>query len=176
MSRTVMLTLDEVRVCAQIGTERWIVNAKSTNRPNYAGEHRKALEPELSASVRSIVAEYAVAKLYEVPWVMPWYPVDEHHFRRHFPDVMPCYEVKTVRTRDCVPVFEKDIAKGGILIATKVTDVDYYQTIEVYGWLDVQDCVHPDWYDDTDTSFRVPVMAFRDTIPGVTTVTVMEAS
>jgi hypothetical protein len=137
----------------------------SIDRPNYAGDNKKFLEPEIAANVRTIVAEYSVAKLYKQPLVFPFYPNEEHSFRKHFPDVMPNYEVKSVRTRDAIPVFPKDIEKAGLLIGARVLDRDYYSEVEVYGWIRVEEAAKPEWYYQPEGSWRVPLDAFSDTEP-----------
>ena len=111
----------------------------SVDRPNYAGENKKNMEPEIAANVRSIVAEYAVAKFYKKPLTFPFYPNEEHSYRSKFADVQPNIEVKSVRTRDEVPVFPKDIKNGGILVGARVTDNDYYSEVEIYGWMPMED-------------------------------------
>jgi len=126
----------------------------SVDRDNYAGDNKKFLEPEIAANVRTIVAEYSVAKLYKQPLVFPFYPNSEH----------PYIEVKSVRTRDAIPVFPKDVEKSGILVGVRVLDRDYYSEVEVYGWLPVEECNKPEWFYEPERSWRVPLDAFNDTI------------
>jgi hypothetical protein len=165
MSQIVTLTQPEVRACADIALNRWMMKWGSIDRDNYAGDNKKFLEPEIAANVRTIVAEYSVAKLYKQPLVFPFYPNSEHPYRKHFPDVMPNIEVKSVRTRDAIPVFPKDVEKSGILVGVRVTDRDYYSHVEVYGWLPVEECNKPEWFYEPERSWRVPLDAFNDSIP-----------
>ena len=72
----VTLSKEEVRACADIALNRWMMKWGSIDRPNYAGENKKFLEPEIAANVRTIVAEYAVAKLYKQPFVFPFYNIN----------------------------------------------------------------------------------------------------
>ena len=139
MSNIVNLSKEEVRACADIALNRWMMKFGSVDRPNYAGENKKNMEPEIAANVRSIVAEYAVAKFYKKPLTFPFYPNEEHSYRSKFADVQPNIEVKSVRTRDEVPVFPKDIKNGGILVGARVTDNDYYSEVEIYGWMPMED-------------------------------------
>lgn len=158
----VTLGIDEVRTVAHVAIERWLTKYGSTDRPNYASDNKRALEPECAANIRACVAEYAVAKLYRLPWTFPWYPNDEHPWRKNLPDVNPNIEVKTVRTRDFVPVFPKDIRDGMLLVGARVNDADYYTEVEVFGWLDVMEVPCDEWYDAGENSWRVPLGAFND--------------
>lgn len=160
MSHSVTLDISEVRVVAHVAMERWLTKHKSTDRPNYAGENKARLEPEVAANVRSCVAEYAVAKLYKKAWVFPWYPNAEHSFRKNQPDVAPNIEVKTIRTRNDVPVFAKDIREGNVIVAVRVEDADYYTQVSVFGWIDVMDIPGDEWYDRAEGYWRVPLGAF----------------
>ena len=134
------LSKEEVRACADIALNRWMMKWGSIDRPNYANENKHKLEPEIAANVRTIVAEYAVSKHYKLPMVFPFYPNEEHSFRMHNPDVLPCLEVKTVRTRKEIPIFPKDIRENSVLIGVKVLDGDYYSDVEIYGWLMASEC------------------------------------
>ena len=135
MSHIVNLSKEEVRACADIALNRWMMKFGSVDRPNYAGENKKNLEPEIAANVRTIVAEYAVAKLYKQPFTFPFYTNEEHYFRKDIADVGTNIEVKSIRTRDAIPVFPKDIRPNWILVGARVLDGDYYSQVEVYGWM-----------------------------------------
>lgn len=163
MSHIVTLTVDEVRVVAHVAMERWLTKFGSEDRPNYAGDNKKKLEPEVAANVRSCVAEYAVAKLYKRPWTFPWYPNNEHPWRKDFPDVNPNIEVKSIRTRYEIPVFPKDIRDGVVIVGARVSDTDYYSEVEVFGWLNAEDVKREEWWYtvDNENSWRVPIDAFR---------------
>jgi hypothetical protein len=140
----------------------------STDRPNYAGDNKAKLEPEISANVRTIVAEYAVAKLYRLPLTFPFYTNEEHPFRQHIPDVSPNIEVKSVRTRDEIPVFPKDVKPGRLLVGARVLDRDYYSEVEVYGWIRMEDVQRDEWRYVPEGSWRIPLTEFNDSIPEVT--------
>lgn len=164
MSQIVKLSKEEVRACADAALNRWMMKWGSIDRPNYAGDNKRFLEPEIAANVRTIVAEYAVAKLYKQPYVFPFYPNEEHGYRKDFPDVCPNFEVKSVRTKDAIPVFPKDIREGVVLVGVRVIDRDYYSEVEVYGWIPVEECTKPEWHYKPENSWRVPLDAFNDTI------------
>ena len=161
----VNLSVEEVRTCALIGVQRWLTKFGSIDRPNYAGPNKRFLEPEIAANTRTIVAEYAVAKLYKKPVTLAWYPNDEHAFRSQFADVEPCYEIKSVRTKDAIPVFPKDIRPGVVLVGVKVLDSDYYSQVEIYGWRLASECQKAEWHYKPENSWRVPLDEFDDSIP-----------
>lgn len=161
----VTLSKEEVRACADIALNRWMMKWGSIDRPNYAGDNKAKLEPEIAANVRSIVAEYAVAKLYKMPLNFPFYPNEEHPFRQHIPDVGSFIEVKSVRTRDDIPVFPKDIKPGRLLVGARVLDRDYYSEVEVYGWLPMEDVQRDEWKYAPEGSWRIPLDQFNNSIP-----------
>ena len=136
----------------------------SIDRPNYAGDNKRYLEPEIAANVRTIVAEYAVAKVYKLPFTFPFYPNEEHSFRKDFSDVGVNVEVKSIRTRDEIPVFPKDIRDGWILVGARVLDGDYYSQVEVYGWLPMEEVTKDEWQYEPEGSWRVPLTAFNDNL------------
>lgn len=156
----VSLTKEEVRLCADMALNRWMMKWGSTDRPNYDGENKKKLEPEISANVRAIVAEYAVAKFYKLPHVVPFYPNNEHYFRKDIPDVLNNIEVRTVRTRDAIPVWKKDNRPHLMIVGTHVVDRDYYSEVDIYGWISAEECFKKEWYWAPEDSYRVPKEAF----------------
>jgi len=157
----VKLSKEEVRYCADMALNRWLMKWGSQDKPNYAGQNKQALEPEIAANVRSIVAEYAVSKYYKRPHVIPFYPNEEHYFRKEIPDVLPNIEVRTVRTRDAIPVFEKDKRDKLVIVGTQVLDSDYYSEVEIWGWIKVEDAMVPEYFDTSSNYWRVPKTAFR---------------
>lgn len=169
MSHLVELAKEEVRACADIALNRWMMKWGSTDRPNYAGDNKKNMEPEIAANVRSIVAEYAVAKLYRKAFTFPFYTNEEHHFRKDIADVGQNIEVKSIRTRDEIPVFPKDLRDDWILVGAFVTDRDYYSTVKVYGWMHMSDVPEKaEWSVERDYNgkilrecWRVPEEAFE---------------
>ena len=133
----------------------------SIDRPNYAGANKAKLEPEIAANVRTIVAEYAVAKLYKLPMTFPFYPNEEHKFRKDFADVGTHVEVKSIRTRDEIPVFPKDIRDGWYLVGARVIDRDYYSEVEVFGWIPMEEIPgHDEWLYAPEGSWRIPLDEF----------------
>ena len=156
------LSKEEVRLCADMALNRWMMKWGSTDRPNYDGENKKKLEPEIAANVRAIVAEYAVAKHYKLPHVVPFYPNNEHYFRKEIPDVLNNIEVRTVRTRDAIPVWKKDNRPHLMIVGTHVIDKDYYSEVDVYGWIAAEECFKKEWYWAPEDSYRVPKEAFSD--------------
>lgn len=154
--------------CASVAINRWIMKWDSVDRPNYAGDNKSNMEPEIAANTRSIVAEYAVAKLYKKSFNFPFYPNEEHPFRKDIADVGSNIEVKSIRTRDAIPVFPKDIRDGWILVGARVLDRDYYREVEVYGWMAMEDVANKaEWSIERDGAgkilrecWRVPQSAF----------------
>jgi hypothetical protein len=158
----VNLSKEEVRACADIALNRWMMKWGSIDRENYAGDNKRNLEPEIAANVRTIVAEYAVAKLYKKSFTFPFYPNEEHPYRKDIAEVGTNIEVKTIRTKDEIPVFPKDIREGWILVGARVLDRDYYSEVEVYGWLPMEEIPkHPEWKYAPEGSWRIPLDQFR---------------
>ncbi len=151
----VTLTPEEVRVCATLGIERWLTKFGSVDRPNYAeGKKSGSLEPELNANIRANVSEWAVARLYNLPWNVPWYPNKYHTQRKEIADVGN-FEVRTVRTRNAIPFWTKDV--GRIIYGTKVLDEEYFSQVEVYGWFEADKFMEDTFYDEKINGWRVPV-------------------
>jgi hypothetical protein len=161
----VKLTKEEVRACADVALNRWMMKWGSIDRPNYAGDNKRNLEPEIAANVRSIVAEYAVAKFYKKSFNFPFYPNEEHFFRKDIADVGNNVEVKSIRTRDSIPVFPKDIRPDWILVGARVLDSDYYSEVEIYGWMPMDQANQDKWWsvemDGARQCWRVPQSAFN---------------
>lgn len=157
----VMLSTAEVRVCTVVAVERWLIKRDSVDRPNYAsGKSNGYLEHELLANVRANVVEYAVAKVYGLPWTFPWYPNEEHPRRKNHPDVGRNVEVRNVRTRDEIPVWQKDVDKAAVIVGGRVLDGDYYSQVEIFGHRAAKNCVVDDWYSVSENCWRVPLSAF----------------
>lgn len=161
MSHIVTLTKEEVRACADAALNRWMMKFGSEDRPNYAGDNKRNLEPEIAANVRTIVAEYAVAKLYKKSFTFPFYPNSEHPFRKDIAEVGTNIEVKSIRTKDEIPVFPKDIREGWLLVGARVIDRDYYSEVEVFGWLKMEDCQRDEWKYAPEGSWRIPLDQFN---------------
>ena len=162
MSHIVNLSKEEVRACADVALNRWMMKFGSEDRPNYAGDNKRNLEPEIAANVRTIVAEYAVAKLYKKAFTFPFYPNEEHPFRKDIAEVGTNIEVKSIRTKDEIPVFPKDIRPGWLLVGARVLDRDYYSQVEIFGWLKMEDIPpHDEWLYVPEGSWRIPLDQFN---------------
>jgi hypothetical protein len=151
----IQLSQAEVRVCALIAVERWLVKFGSEDRPNYAsGKKFGKLEPEINANIRANVAEWAVARHYNLGWNMPWYPNDLHKQRKNISDVGDL-EVRTVRTQAAIPFWKKDV--GRTIVGTKVLDEEYYSLVEIYGKFQADDYMIEQFSDPSIDGWRVPV-------------------
>lgn len=160
MSHIVNLTKEEVRACADAALNRWMMKWGSEDRDNY--KDKTKLEPEIAANVRTVVAEYAVAKLYKKSFTFPFYPNEEHGYRKDIAEVGTNIEVKSIRTKDEIPVFPKDIRPGWLLVGTRVLDREYYSQVEVYGWLPMEEIPsHDEWKYAPEGSWRIPLDQFN---------------
>ena len=169
MTHKIVLTAEEVRVCTLVAVERWLTKRGSVDRPNYAaGKEAGKLEHELLASIRANVSEYAVSKLYELPWTFPWYPNDQHPLRKNHPDVGVNLEVRTIRTQLGIPVWKKDYDKRAVIVGTRVLDPDFFAEVEVLGWFPAVDVRRPEWVSLKENCYRVPVTELHQTIFGGT--------
>lgn len=166
----VTLSKEEVRACADIALNRWMMKWDSTDRPNYAGANKAKLEPEVTANIRTIVTEYAVSKLYKTPLVFPFYDNSEHAWRSKFPDVMPNFEVKSIRTKDAVPLFKKDNKPGYLLVGTFVLNTTTFAEVDVFGWLPIEEGFKDEFWSPSEGFWRIPKDKFNDTIPEVPSV------
>lgn len=161
MTTIVKLSKDEVRVCTLLAVERWLAKFGSTDRPNYAdGKANGKLEPELTANVRANVAEWAVAKHYNINWNVPWYPNELHGERQEIPDVGLSGEVRTVRTKDSVPVWRKDAKKT--IIGARVLDTEYFSEVEIFGWYPAYEAFKDEWKDTDIDGWRIPIGEFKN--------------
>jgi hypothetical protein len=155
------LSQEEVRVCTMLATERWLAKFGSTDKPNYAqGKADGKLEHELLANVRANICEWAVAKQYNQSWNVPWYPNALHPQRKSLPDVGNNYEVRSVRTQNSIPFWDKD--KDNYIFGAKVLETDYYSKVEVYGYVEPTKYMTDEWYDSYISGWRVPVTEFKE--------------
>lgn len=161
----VNLTKEEVRACADVALNRWMMKWDSVDRPNYAGANKAKLEPEVTANIRTIVTEYAVSKLYKTPLVFPFYDNSEHAWRSKFPDVMPNFEVKSIRTKDAIPLFKKDNKPGYLLVGTFVMNTNTFAEVDVFGWMPIEDGYKDEFWSANEGFWRIPKDKFNDTIP-----------
>ena len=161
MTVIVKLSKDEVRVCTLLAVERWLAKFGSTDRPNYArGKEEGRLEHELTATIRANVAEWAVAKHYNQAWNVPWYPNELHHQRKLIADVGEEIEVRTIRTKDAIPIWFKD--RGKIIVGTKVLDTEHYSEVEIYGYFRAVVDLKDEWLDEQSGAWRIPLGEFKD--------------
>lgn len=155
MAIIVPLTQAEVRVCTLLAVERWLTKFGSEDRPNYAaGKRFGKLEPEINANIRANVAEWAVAKQYNLAWNIPWYPNELHKQRKNIPDVGD-FEIRTVRTQPAIPFWKKDA--GRIVYGVKVLDEEYFSLVEIYGWFEASNFMKDEYADPSIEGWRVPL-------------------
>lgn len=155
----IQLTKDEVRVCTLLAVERWLTKFGSVDRPNYAaGKRLGKLEPEINANIRANVAEWAVARTYNLQWSVPWYPNEYHKQRKNISDVGDL-EIRTVRTQDSIPFWLKD--KGRTIVGVKVLDEEYYSQVEIYGSFKADDYMSDEYYKTDIGGWRVPIEQIR---------------
>jgi hypothetical protein len=155
----VELSKDEVRVCTQLATERWLTKWESIDRPNYAqGKANGKLEHELLASIRANVCEWAAAKHYGLTWSVPWYPNHEHWARRHLPDIGTTTEVRSVRTATAIPIWEKDEDK--VIVATQCLDLESFSQVFVYGMTISTPYMVDEYFDESIGGWRIPLDEF----------------
>jgi len=127
----VHLTKDEVRVCTLLAVERWLTKFGSVDRP---------------------------AKAYNLQWSVPWYPNELHKDRKDIPDVGNV-EIRTVRTRDSIPFWKKDINKT--IFGVKVLDEEYYSSVQIYGSFNANDYMRAEYTDTQIDGWRVPVSEIK---------------
>lgn len=155
MAIIIQLSQAEVRVCTLLAVERWLTKFGSEDRPNYAaGKRFGKLEPELMANIRANIAEWAVARQYNLSWNVPWYPNDLHKARKNISDVGD-FEVRTIRTQPALPFWKKDA--GRIIYGAKVLDAEYFSLVEIYGWFEADKFMSDEFYDKEIDGWRVPV-------------------
>ena len=157
----VSLSQEEVRVCTLLATERWLTKFGSEDKPNYAkGKAEGKLEHELLANIRANICEWAVAKQYNVSWNVPWYPNHLHPMRKGLADLSKNIEVRSIRTQDSIPFWNKD--KDNYIFGAKVLDTEYYTQVEVYGHIKASDFMSDEYYDAYISGWRVPVDKFAE--------------
>lgn len=158
MNTTVKLEEPEIRVAVDLAVARWRMKKDSVDKPNYAmGKAAGLLEHELLANIRANITESAVSKFYGIPWTVPFYMNSEHPRRVDHPDVGSNIEVRTLRTRAEVPIWEKDINKGAIVVAALVSDAEFFTEVEILGWTFAEAAQKPQFFSEFDNSYRVPV-------------------
>jgi hypothetical protein len=155
----VEMTKDEVLFYACMAPHRWVAKFKSTDRPNYKdGKDSKLLEHELTATVRTMLAEWAVAKSGNYTINVPWYPNELHLERQRLPDCGSNIEVRTSRTRDSIAVWEKDVDK--FIYGVKCLDEVEFSKFDVIGYISYEEVTkHPEWRDSRFGGWGVPLHA-----------------
>jgi hypothetical protein len=155
----VELSSKEVRMCTLPAIERWMEKKSSTDKPNYAkGKADGVLQHELLANIRANICEWAVAKYYNLSWNYPLYPNEIHKDRASLPDVGIDGEVRSVRTRNDIPFWYKDINKR--IYGAKVLDTEYFSKVEIYGSIDPNNFMKDQYRDESINGWRVPVDQF----------------
>ena len=150
------LSESEVRICSNLAVERWLTKMGSIDAPNYAqGKIDGVLEHDLLAGIRANVSEWAAARVFNLGWNLPWYPNNLHQFRNKISDIGRDGEVRTVRTRNAIPFWEKDFGK--MIIGTKILDDVYFKTVEVYGFIDAEVFATNEFRDESINGWRVPI-------------------
>ena len=150
------LTKDEVTFCTQAAVGRWLMKYGSQDRPNYAqGKAEGRLEHNLVADIRTLVAEWAVAKHFNLVWSFPIYPNELHPYRSKFPDVGTDGEVRTIRTQQGIPFWSKDAGKT--IYGARVLDADYFSRVELFKPFAADKNFYDHYKDDSINGWRVPV-------------------
>jgi hypothetical protein len=156
----ISITKDEVDYISTLALKRWLIKFGSVDKPNYAkGKEEGKLEHELLANIRANVCEWAVAKYYNLSWNTPVYPNELHAKRANLPDIGVNGEVRSVRTQDSIPFWEKDYDK--IIFGAKLLDSEYYSKVEVYGKIRPKDYASAEYYDSYIDGWRVPIEEFE---------------
>lgn len=146
----------EVEVCIQLGVQRYLEKYGSKDQPNYAkGKEDGKLEHELVANIRTLVAECAVSIATERTWNVPIYSNRFHEHRGRFPDVGHNIEVRTIRTVDSVPIWEKD--QGKIVFCCEVIDPDYFSKVKIHGYVEAERAMTPEFMDTYIDGWRYPI-------------------
>jgi hypothetical protein len=154
------LTKDEVRVATQLAIERWLAKWDSVDRPNYAeGKANGKLEHEVLANIRANVCEWAAAKFYNLAWNVPWYPNELHNKRFQLSDIGEGVEVRSVRTRNSVPFWQKDWGKT--IVATKCMDEEKFSQVFVFGHVEASHFAIDDLWDESISGWRIPLELFE---------------
>lgn len=155
----VNMTQEEVRTATMLAMQRWFEKFGSSDKPNYAkGKADGKLEHELLANIRANICEWAVAKVYNLSWNMPWYPNNLHAQRKDISDCGNNVEVRSIRTQDSIPFWNKDRDKW--IVGAKVLDPEYYTQVEVYGRIFANDFMLDEYYDSYISGWRVPIEKF----------------
>jgi len=161
MTIRVVLTPAEVHQMIDAAKHRWMGKLGSVDKPSYSGDNKKYMEHDFLASWRAATTEWAVAKYLGETWAgQITYPNSEHPVRKNLPDVGTNYEVRARRTRDAIPVWEKDIQPGKIVVGTEVVDDSTFSQVNIFGWLPMEEVKSVGEF--FDGRYYVPIEAFKD--------------
>lgn len=162
----VTVSLDDlvIRQCSMLAVERWLMKKNSTDKASYAdGRNKKYLEHDLVNSVRANVSEWAVAQYYALPWGGGiTYPNSEHRRRRYVADVGANLEVRTRRTGGEFAFWPYETEKEGFAVFTEVVDDITFEEVRILGWLPIEECSKPEWFDKDLGRYYIPPTALRD--------------
>ena len=157
----VEVTKEEVGTLSRYAIDRWLMKWGSQDRPNYSvGKKDGVLEHEVLASIRTIIAEWVVAKQYNLTMNVPWYPNDLHAKRGGLADVGQAIEVRTTRTQDWISVWEKDENK--YIFGVRCLDPEHFTQFEILGYIHFDEVIsHPEWWIPRHTAWGVPLHALK---------------
>lgn len=138
---------DEIDEAIRVGTTRYRRKIDSVDKPNYAkGKEDGSLEHDLNAAIRSALAECAVALVTEQVWGGSYtYSNRFHQYRKHLADVGQKTEVRTVRTKDTIAIWEKD--KGKTIVGCEVIDPERFTKVKIFGYVIAEDAMQPQYFD-----------------------------
>ena len=152
----VQLSTAEVQMCALVAVQRWAMKFDSEDRPNYAqGKAAGKLEHDLLADVRSLVAEWACAKHYNVTWNFPLWPNELHPARKKLPDIGFSGEVRTIRTSSGIPFWEKDRDK--MICGARIVDERTFREVEIFKRFSAELYFLDEYADPSINGWRMPI-------------------
>lgn len=156
---------EDVEYCIAIGTQRYLRKYGSKDQPNYArGKEDGKLEHELVANIRTFVAECAVALATERSWGGAYvYSNRFHPHRKTYADVGSNIEVRTIRTVDSVPIWEKD--SGKIIFCCEVVEPEYFSKVKIHGYVEAEKAMTSEYIDTYIDGWRYPIALLTPLIP-----------
>lgn len=162
----VTLSTADVRRCTYLAVERWVEKIGSKDKESYAiGRKNKYLEHDMLNSIRANVSEWAVAKQFGLVWNGGiTYDNSDHESRRYLPDVGDTtfpVEVRTRRTGGEFGFWKYDLDKKGRVVFTEVLDDNTFLEVKLIGWLPIEECGVPEWWDEGMGRYYVPESEMR---------------
>ncbi len=100
-----------------------------------------------------------MGKLFQLSWNVPYYPNEEHWCRKDLPDIGTNTEVRSVRTNNAIPFWEKDLEK--ILVATKCLDLEKFSQVFVFGYALPGVYQSDEYFDESIAGWRIPLDDFH---------------